>query len=107
MFQLSDQRVDIPISKLKDEVPTTLLCGGIVNPLGPSLSAMVLLGEAKPGHTLQLVEVMLNPFAQEAHRIGSATIPQGGDGAQLTTMHRFLRFLACVAVRRCFYEVYG
>jgi hypothetical protein len=38
---------------------------------------MVLLGEAKPGHTLQLVEVMLNPFAQEAHRIGSATIPQG------------------------------
>src|SRR5437773_8381260 len=78
MFQISDQRVEIPIHKLKDEVPTTLLCGGIVNPLGPSLSAMVLLGEAKPGHTLQLVEVMLNPFAQEAHRIGSATIPQGG-----------------------------
>lgn len=74
MFEISTERVPIPIDDLPREGFTTLLCGGIVNPFGPTLTTIAVLGEAKVGQTLDLVELMLNPFSQEAHRVGSATI---------------------------------
>lgn len=42
---------------------TTLLAGGIINPFGPTLTALVLEGTIEPGAKLPILSVMLNPFA--------------------------------------------
>lgn len=49
---------------------TVLFAMGIVNPFGPTLTLAALLGEAKSGNVLPVVTLMLNPFSQEARRVG-------------------------------------
>jgi hypothetical protein len=56
------------------QVLTSLLVGGIVNPFGPTLYAVVAVGELRSGVTVPLVQIMLNPFTQESHKVGEFTI---------------------------------
>ena len=74
MFHLFDRQVDTSLRALRDMRLTTLLCGGIVNPFGPTLTGIFLLGEQGTSREFDLVEIMLNPFAQSASRIGRALI---------------------------------
>lgn len=72
MFEIFEQPAEIRIDRLQKDVFVTLLCGGIVNPFGPTLTAAGFLGN--PTGRVDLVELMLNPFAQEVHQVGRATI---------------------------------
>jgi hypothetical protein len=74
MFRLFDRQVDTSPRTLQDKHLTTLLCGGIVNPFGPTLTGIFLLGDLKTSREFDLVEIMLNPFSQSASRIGRALI---------------------------------
>ena len=74
MFRLFGRRVDTSLRALRDKRLTTLLCGGIVNPFGPTLTGIFLLGDPEMSREFDLVEITLNPFAQSASRIGRASI---------------------------------
>jgi hypothetical protein len=74
MFHLFDRQVDTSLRALRDMRLTTLLCGGIVNPFGPTLTGIFLLGDPETSHEFDLVEITLNPFAQPTSRIGRALI---------------------------------
>lgn len=64
MFRLFDKPVEISINKLKTETFTTLLCGAIVNPYGPTLSATLLIEEESLNRNFCIADIMLNPFSQ-------------------------------------------
>lgn len=72
MFEIFEQPVEIPLDQLKNNIFVTLLCGGIVNPFGPTLTATGFLGNLTGN--VNVVELTLNPFAQELNRVGHATI---------------------------------
>jgi len=74
MLKLFDQAVPSSLRTLRGKRLTTLLCGGIVNPAGPILRCVSLLGDAEESWQVDLVQIMLNPFSQGVHRIGRATI---------------------------------
>jgi hypothetical protein len=52
---------------------TGLLVSGIVNPFGPTVNAVVAVGELKVGAKLPVVRLMLNPFQQEVEEVGTLT----------------------------------
>jgi hypothetical protein len=56
------------------QVLTSFLVAGIVNPFGPTLTAVVAAGELQPGATLSVIHMMLNPFAQDAQTVGELTV---------------------------------
>src|ERR1043166_3218875 len=51
---------------------TTLVAGGIVNPFGPTLTALVLDGDIRSGNPVPILVITLNPFAQEVQEVGVA-----------------------------------
>ena len=67
----------------------TLLAAGIVNPFGPTLSAVSVIGDAQGQYT-DLVSIMLNPFKQEVVPIGRIALPvQWASPAVLTDYWTF------------------
>lgn len=58
---------------------TSFMVTGIVNPFGPTLSAVVAVGEIKLGAKLPLVRLMLNPFQSTVEWVGKMTIGSHGD----------------------------
>lgn len=48
----------------------TLLAAGILNPFGPTLSAVVLAGRKRNGARLKVLSLMLHPVEQEFHEVG-------------------------------------
>jgi hypothetical protein len=60
----------VPIGSLLQREVTTLLAGGIVNPFGPTLTALVVDGEFSPGPERPVVLLTLNPFSQSASEVG-------------------------------------
>lgn len=63
-----------PLRKLGQEELTTLIGGGIVNPLGPTLTALVLDGPYEEGRRAPVLHVMLNPFVQQLTEVGLARV---------------------------------
>jgi hypothetical protein len=55
---------------------TALLVTGIVNPWGPTLTAIGALGSLRPRAKLPVVWLMLNPFTQEHDIIGELVVGQ-------------------------------
>jgi len=47
---------------------------GLVNPFGPTLTAVVAAGELRSGAEVPLIRVMLNPFSQELQAVGELTV---------------------------------
>lgn len=74
MFELYAHQIDTPLDGLDRHTLKTLLLGGIVNPMGPTLNVVAALGRFKPNQTLPLVHLMLNPFSQKLKEIGKAVI---------------------------------
>jgi hypothetical protein len=74
LFQLSPTPVDLSLDDVNGRPITTFFCGGIINVFGPTLSVIASLGEFKPGVTLPLIHLMLNPFVQRACQIGRCAI---------------------------------
>jgi hypothetical protein len=67
---------EIDLHSILSQPVTTLMVTGIVNPFGPTLEAIGLLGQVEPRRTLPLIRVMLNPFSQEALELGSVALGQ-------------------------------
>src|SRR5262245_24734493 len=53
---------------------TSLLVCGIVNPFGPTLTAVVAAGELRSGATVPIIRVGLNPFTQGLHVVGELNV---------------------------------
>ena len=73
-FELSGKEKDRPLKKIGKRGLTSLVGGGIINPLGPTLTVLALDGILEPGEALPILRLMLNPFNQEAKEIGVARI---------------------------------
>jgi hypothetical protein len=52
-----------------------VVAGGIVNPMGPTLISLLMLG-AKRGVNLNLYRLSLNPFGQELTRLRAAEVKE-------------------------------
>ena len=74
MFEAFQDPVDVDLMGLKKNGVTTLFGGGIINPFGPTLNAVVLNGKMKAGTTIPVIQMMLNPFSQSAAKVGTARI---------------------------------
>lgn len=59
-----------PISSLEDRNLFTIIAGGIVNPMGPTLSVLALDGKAVIGAHLPILHISLNPFSSFMKEIG-------------------------------------
>jgi hypothetical protein len=65
---------EIDLQSILSQPVTTLMVTGIVNPFGPTLEAIGLLGQVEPRRTPPLVRIILNPFSQEAFELGSIAL---------------------------------
>lgn len=74
MFELYASQIEAPLDGLDRHALKTLLLGGIVNPMGPTLNVVAAVGRFEPNQTLPLVHLILNPFSQELKQIGKAVI---------------------------------
>jgi hypothetical protein len=63
-----------PLDRVLAEPATALLVGGIVNPFGPTLTAVIVPGKLKAGNKLSVVQLMLNPFSQGAATVGQLVL---------------------------------
>jgi hypothetical protein len=59
-----------PVSNLEDRNLQTIISGGIVNPMGPTLSALVIDGEIVIGAHLPILHISLNPFSNFVKEVG-------------------------------------
>ena len=60
----------LPISSLENRNLITIFAGGIVNPMGPTLSVLALDGKAVIGAHLPILHISLNPFSSFVKEIG-------------------------------------
>jgi hypothetical protein len=63
-----------PLDRVLAEPATALLVVGIVNPMGPTLTAVIVPGKLKAGNKLSVIQLMLNPFSQEAATVGQLVL---------------------------------
>ena len=64
----------VPLDRLLDEQVTALIVAGIVNPMGPTLTAVVALGSLGADKRLPVIHMILNPFSQEAWEVGELAL---------------------------------
>lgn len=88
-FNVLDDHYEISLGQVGKNGLTTLIAGGIINPFGPTLTAVVIDGQVNPGSQHRVVELMLNPFSQTATEVGVAEI-----GESLTPIHQISKFFA-------------
>lgn len=73
-FQRSSEARERSLESLGAKVVTTLVAGGIVNPFGPTLTALLAEGTWEDGAEVTICHLMLNPFSQALHEVGTAWI---------------------------------
>jgi hypothetical protein len=73
-IRLYSQPRPFPLDRVLAEPATALLVAGIVNPFGPTLTAVVVSGEPRPGKKLPVIQLMLNPFTQEVEAAGELAL---------------------------------
>lgn len=87
MNQLSEFRLTDPIERDLHDVGkcglTTYLAGGIVNPVGPTLTVIAADGTSDPGQELSLLHIVLNPFSQVVTEVGQVTLREEWDASDL------------------------
>lgn len=76
MFKLIEKPVELPLSDIRENPLTSLLVAGLVNPFGPTLNAVAVVGELRPGEILPVAHIMLNPFSQAVEHIGELLIDE-------------------------------
>lgn len=64
----------ISLDRVLGQPVTSLLVAGIVNPFGPTLTAVAALGIPGPGAQLAVVRLLLNPFSQQVEAVGELAI---------------------------------
>jgi hypothetical protein len=73
-IRLYDKPRRVSLDRVLAESATALLVAGIVNPMGPTLTAVVVPGTLKPGNKLPVAQLMLNPFSQEVVTVGELVL---------------------------------
>jgi hypothetical protein len=73
-IRLYEKHRPIPLGGVLAEPISALLVAGIVNPMGPTLTAVIVSGKLTPGSRLRVVQLLLNPFCQEAVTVGKLTL---------------------------------
>ena len=91
---LRSQR-ELPLSRIGKSGLTTLIGGGLINPFGPTLTALVIDEEMGSRRTHPILLLMLNPFSQSLTEVGTARI--GDSWAPFQQIPRFfdLTFGSC------------
>lgn len=74
-FTLHEEPIEADLSQLTKVFPTTYFAMGIVNPMGPTLNILASNGiGTECGKELKMYQVMLNPFNQSCHEVGTVRI---------------------------------
>src|SRR5450759_237627 len=75
-FEVLEESEELSLDEIGKHNMMTLMACGIVNPFGPTLSALVLEGQFQPGGFLSILELTLSPLSQSVRGVG---IVQMGD----------------------------
>ena len=81
LFEKFVEPKSVHLESLTNREMITIVAGGIINPFGPTLNAIVLDGIIQTGNKLPILNINLNPFSQEAKEIGVAHIGDVWDPA--------------------------
>ena len=92
VLRLVDNPRSVATTKLGQDAVLTLLATGIVNPFGPTLNVLAIVGDPQPEQELPVVRALLNPFTQEATEVGFARIGERWDLA--AHLRPFFSFIA-------------
>jgi len=74
---------------------TTLIAGGIINPFGPTLTAIVIPGKLTKGEEKIITSVVLNPFSQQVKEIGKVEFRKKWRPLNDLTPFYLKEFLCC------------
>jgi hypothetical protein len=74
MFRLYEESIPLSLEDIVGQSLTSLLVVGVVNPFGPTLTVVAVVGQFEAGRMLPVVYLMLNPFAQECTQVGETVI---------------------------------
>lgn len=94
-FTVLENPRERPIKKIGKKGLTTLIGGGIINPFGPTLTALVIDGEMDSGKTHPILLLMLNPFSQTVTEVGQAHIGDSWAPFQQIPQYFDLSFGSC------------
>ncbi|MFO0217895.1 MAG: hypothetical protein ACK54I_00665 [Planctomycetota bacterium] len=72
--KLRKQGKEVPYALVDLELYCGFLAVGIVNPFGPTLTCLGVLGEWTPGSVLPLVRLSVNPFSTSAEFVGEVHV---------------------------------
>ena len=84
--RFKDER-EVDVALLENDFFTTYFATGIVNPMGPTLNAVVVRGFGPSNETQEILRIMLNPFSQTCHVIGE--LASGEDWEPLQDLRPF------------------
>jgi hypothetical protein len=95
VFDRHSDSIEMDLDSVGQEGFTTMFALGIVNPMGPTMNALVANGLGSVGERRALLHLMLNPFSQSCHEVGVVTF--GETSPSLPDLRAFfsLPFGAC------------
>jgi len=95
VFDRHSDSIEMDLDSVGQEGFTTLFALGIVNPMGPTMNALVANGFGSVGERRALLHLMLNPFSQSCYEVGVVTF--GETSPSLPDLRAFLSlpFGAC------------
>jgi len=95
VFDRHSDCIEMDLDSVGQEGFTTVFALGIINPMGPTMSALVANGFGSVGERRALLHLMLNPFSQSCYEVGVVTF--GETSPSLPDLRAFfsLPFGAC------------
>ena len=95
VFDRHSDSIEMDLDSVGQEGFTTVFALGIVNPMGPTMNALVANGLGSVGERRALLHLMLNPFSQSCYEVGVVTF--GETSPSLPDLRAFfsLPFGAC------------
>jgi hypothetical protein len=95
VFHRHSDSIEMDLDSVGQEGFTTLFALGIINPMGPTMNALVANGFGSVGERRALLHLMLNPFSQSCYEVGIVTF--GETSPSLPDLRAFfsLPFGAC------------
>ena len=73
VFDRHSDCIEMDLDSVGQEGFTTVFALGIINPMGPTMSALVANGFGSVGERRALLHLMLNPFSQSCYEVGVVT----------------------------------
>jgi hypothetical protein len=95
VFDRHTHCIEVDLDSVGQEGFTTLFALGIINPMGPTMNALVASGFGSVGERRALLHLTLNPFSQSCYEVGVVTFGERSPSLPDLSAFFSLPFGAC------------